>query len=174
MAQLGVTAADGRIKHQPVPGSSVLTGRQESREPQKWLLITSRASWTRLQAAGEWAFAPKHQRKAEAIQPGDEAIVYLTIDREGGSSVGGIVRFTGPVRRVAQERILFDRLYPWRVPMKAVRSLDEPVPFPQFIDNLEFITHKSWGSHLQGQPAKLLSEHDYRLLADAIAEAGAR
>lgn len=145
----------------------MLTDRQESAEPQKWLLITSRASWARLQEAGEWAFAPKHKRKAEAIQPGGEAVVYLTIDREGGSSVGGI-RFTGPVRRVAQERILFDRLYPWRVPMRVVRSLKEPVPFPQFIEDLEFITHKSWGSHLQGQPAKLLSSHDYDVLSRAV------
>lgn len=150
---------------------SVLTGRQESPTPQKWLLITSRASWARLRDAGEWAFAPNHQRKAEAIRPSDEAVVYLTIDRDGGSAVGGVVRFTGPCRPVAQERILFDRLYPWRVPMRVLRALEEPVPFPQFIKSLAFITHKSWGSHLQGQPVKLLGENDYRLLANAIEEA---
>jgi hypothetical protein len=105
------------------------------------------------------------------IQPGDDGVVYLTIDRENSASaLGGLVRFTGTVGRVEEEKTLFDRLYPLRVPIEVVQRLDEPAAFAPYIEKLSFITQKSWGIHLQGQPAKVLTQGDFAILKRAIIE----
>lgn len=132
-----------------------------------WLLITSHHYWDRLRSLGEWAFPDKALSKVKDVQPGDQAIVYLTQDG-GESSIGGLIRFTGPIRKI-QPKDFFGTMYPHRMPIEVVKQPVSPVPIRPLVEKLDFITNKqNWGLHFQGHPVRRLPEKDAARLIHAL------
>lgn len=131
---------------------------------QCWLMITSEGSWERLVRNGAWAFASKAERLARSIREGDEGVVYLTAGKGAVGRIAAVVRFGSPLRK-AEPRQLFDKLYPFKLPMTVEQRLSEPIEFVGLVRDLEFVKQKEiWGNYLQGHPARLLSERDANLI----------
>ncbi|MDO9538354.1 MAG: EVE domain-containing protein [Thermoplasmata archaeon] len=135
-----------------------------------WIIITSRGYWSKLKDMGVWGFSEKDKARLDTIKSGDKALIYMTAD--GGkykSAIGGVVKFIGKPWKVDGGKNLFDAMYPNRIKTKVSQVIEPPLEFSQYVGKVSFVGKgKNWGSGLQGQPVKPITEEDYAFLMKEI------
>lgn len=127
-----------------------------------WLLVTAHDAWHQFLQEGYWAF--DRETRMKQVEPGEEAIVYLT--QSGGySSFGGILRFAGKQRTVKGLRGAIFHVYPYHVPIEPVYVPISPVPIEKLFSKLTFLPKTPhWGAQLQGRPLRPIPRTDYDLI----------
>lgn len=134
-----------------------------------YLLITSHASWDRLSDQRRWVFDKPRAIHDELV--GEEAVIYLTA-HGGPSSLGGLVRFTGPVKPFAPKGGTAG-IYTLEAPTEVILNLRSPVDIHSVKERLSFIPKSShWGAALQGQPVKRIPYPDFQLLRQTVVARG--
>lgn len=118
----------------------------------------------------------RRRRQAEAFEPGDAVIFYVT----GVQAFGAVARvrssmFEDRVPIWPQGKKKYPEDYPWRVEAEPVAVLDEAdfVPAEELAGELEHVRKwppDHWHLAFQGQ-LRTISEADARLLGDRIAAA---
>jgi hypothetical protein len=143
-------------------------------KPTHWLLVSSPENFEVSRARGFdiAGMKSRHRKKAETVKAGDTVFFYLT----GIKAIGGFAEVTGlyyeddshvwDSRKDGEE-------YPFRFPIKPVAIVARPgdfVPVEDFVDALEYPRRwprANWTLAFQGNVHKL-SEHDFKILADAV------
>jgi hypothetical protein len=120
----------------------------------------------------------KRLRMAEAFEPGDEVVFYVT----GVQAFGGIARVTGPLFEDRepiwpQGKKKHPEDYPWRFPAEPVLVLDEDrfLPAESLVGEMEHIAKwppEHWHLAFQGQ-LRTVSEGDAALLHERLEAAAA-
>ena len=123
------------------------------------MAITSHWSWDAFLREGAWAFDRTYP--AKILEPGREALVYLT--RDGGRhGLAGLVVFQGETEVEPRGPFaLYDKH--WR--FKVVRHIRDPISLADLASELEmFAGATNYGTRLQGQPLKPVPDSDYAKL----------
>jgi hypothetical protein len=121
-------------------------------------------------------FKEGRRRQAEAFEPGDEIVFYVT----GVQAFGGIARVRSPMFEDRapiwpQGKKKRPEPYPWRVEAEPVLVLDEEyfVPAEELVGELEHISKwptEHWHLAFQGQ-LRTIGDADAQLLRERLEEA---
>jgi hypothetical protein len=149
-------------------------------QPRTWILTGSPENFAATRERGFTVIGMKERRRAmaEQMSPGDRIVFYLT----GIGMFGGSIRLTSDMFEdrtpVWPGKPGKPDPYPWRFDSEpeVVLEEDEWVPAEELKDQLEHIAKwpsEHWKLAFQGQ-LRVVSEHDARVLLDAMQGAAAR
>jgi hypothetical protein len=149
-------------------------------QPRTWILTGSPENFAATRERGFTVIGMKERRRAmaEQMSPGDRIVFYLT----GIGMFGGSIRLTSDMFEdrtpVWPGKPGKPDPYPWRFDSEpeVVLEEDEWVPAEELKDQLEHVAKwpsEHWKLAFQGQ-LRVVSEHDARVLLDAMQGAAAR
>jgi len=134
-----------------------------------WLCITNERNWRTIREKQVWGVGSR--RTLSKVKIGDKFIFYLK--REQIGKITKEPRIVG-VFEVCSEifedsSAIFDRSYRYRVKLKPIRVLENPIEFKPLVPRLKFIRNKkNWGGELRGKSMREIPEEDFRLIMAEI------
>jgi len=133
-----------------------------------WLCITNERNWESIKRRKVWGVMTK--REISKVKKGDKLVIYLKQEKiSDETKEPRIVAIYEVVSDAFEDSSkVFDRDYPYRVKLKPIKILDEPLKFKTLIPQLSFIKNKrAWGAYLQ-KPMVELPEKDLELIMEKV------
>ena len=144
-----------------------------------WIVVGSAENFEIAKARGfdMFGFKSSRRRESASMEVGDKLVFYLI----GVMKFGGVAEVTGeafedhtPVFKTEKKP---NEDYPWRIPTKPDRILDEPqwLDVKEYADKLEMTKRRGeyWRLAFQGNLHKI-SDEDYKLISDDVTAAMGR
>lgn len=143
-----------------------------------WLFVTTAKNWKIITKKSIIGFPTRNKSAWSLLKEGDKCLIYIKRERGGEEFKESLV--TGEYQAASATYVdnnrVFGKLdtnpgevYPLRVRLKRLGTLNEPVPFKPIVRKLSFIRNKkSWGSVLQGRSLLNIPEKDYLEIVSAF------
>lgn len=139
----------------------------------RWIASFNRENWAVVKNKNIWGVPKRNQKVIARVKPGDTIVFFVSQKRTGDSmlpsAITGIYEvisepyedhshiFVTPQRMVSEE-------FPYRVKIRPLIVLEEPLEFKPLILDLEFIKNKiMWSGHLRAAMREI-PEEDYQFI----------
>lgn len=139
-----------------------------------WVVTTSPDNFaaTGERDFGVQGFKSRHRRKAEAMEPGDKLMYYLTGVKSFAATAEVSGQFFEDHDRIWTSQGKPKEDYPWRVPIRPEVIVDEEawVPAESLLDELQWVQRwprEHWHLAFQGN-LREVGEEDYRAIREAL------
>jgi len=136
-----------------------------------WLCVTNEENWQTIKEKKVWGVPAKRgKRQMEAVKRGDCLIFYVKSKRIGGIFEAASEPFESSEKVFSWAEFGRPEIFPYRIRLKPVRVLNEPVNAETLISKLSFTKgRKRWSIFLRRAMLEI-SKEDYGLILDSMSK----
>lgn len=130
-----------------------------------WMCITNEDNWKIIRQKRVWGVPENRRCQIAEVMPKDNLIFYLKPKRVVGIYLVETSFFESKETMFKTEGFLEKEKFPFRIKIKPLFVLNEPLNFLPFVKQMQFINNKErWGGYFFGRAMFQISSNDFEVI----------